>query len=415
MLVRMFAYNALTNDARVFRQARALAERGHAVEVVGWSRPGLAASEERDGFTILRVRRDPVHWRARRFAWRLYRGLWRRLGRPVNPNPPPQRRKGFWHRQLTLIDWLRRVRRLSGERSPADVYVAHDLNTLPVAAAAARRAGARLLYDSHELFVERGLLSPVERPIWKLVERRLIRRADIVTTVSEPIAAELARRYGVETPTLIQNCPDLPERTPDARAAAERLRDRAGLDGDEPIILYQGAIQPERGLFDLVEAAGRIGRGVVVLMGSGRLKEELRERIDAAGLAQRVRLVDPVPPEELLGYTAGATIGVHPMELRSLNNYYAAPNKLFEYMAVGLPVVVSRLPVMERVVTEHEIGLICEPSDPPSLAAAIDRLLSDDELYERCRRNALAAAEVYNWGNESQKLIALYDELARPA
>ncbi|MDX6633208.1 MAG: hypothetical protein QOG26_1213 [Solirubrobacterales bacterium] len=433
MRVCMFVYNPLSNDSRVFREAGALVAQGHSVDLIGWKRKEQPAVEERDGFTIRRIFRDPINKRVVRFfsrAWRLANRLPGDVARRALPSlrqrwpapqdrpaapasrwPSPQKRRSLLYRQMMLLDYSRRALKLIEELPSFDVFHAHDLNTLPLAAAAARRRGSPLVYDSHEIFIERQMVSPMERRIWRRIEQRLIRRADRVITVCDPIAEELARRYGIETPMVLLNCPDLPERIPEG--SSERLRRKAELNGsEEPIVLYQGMIQPERGVEHLVEAAKQLDRGAIVMMGTGVSMAELQETIDAEGLGDRVRLTGPVPPEELLSYTAGATIGVAPIDGKSLNAYWISPNKLFEYLAAGLPVVATRMPVMEKVVEEHEVGLLCDPGDPDGLADAINRLLGDGELYERLRANAIAASKIFNWQQESKKFLALYEEMA---
>ena len=422
MRVCMFVYNPLTNDARVFREAAALVERGHAVDVIGRHNRGLEQTEERDGFTIHRVRPDPVHKRLRRLATaaldrvgfkRVAAGLRRRAMGPPDGGPP-QKRRSLLYRELMLRDWHRRALRLAKGLGPADVYHAHDLNTLPLAARAARAADALLVYDSHEIYLERWQVTAAERRIWGPVERRLIGRADRMITVSERFADEFVRRYGIERPLVLLNCPDLPGSLP--AGAAERLRQRAELGGsDEPIVLYQGMIQPERGLEDLVEAAKSLDRGVVVMMGWGVSTSRLRQSIDAAGLGDRVRLVDPVPLGELFSYTSGATIGVAPTEWKGMSQAYTVQNKIFEYMGAGLPIVTTRLPGTERIIEDHDVGLLCDPGDPPALAAAINRLLADRELYERLRANAIAASKLFNWQRERTKLLDLYEQLGAEA
>ena len=422
----MFVFNPLTNDARVFREAGALARQGHTVDVIGWYRRGLDEVEARDGFTIHRVRAEPPHKRLARIAAEGYRrlglhrgvnGMTERMARgeaqPVAAQsgwPGPQKRRSLLYRELMLRDWHRRALRLAKRLGPADVYHAHDLNTLPVAERAARWADARLIYDSHEIYLERWLVTPLERRIWRRIERRLIGRADEVITVCDPIADELGRRYGIEKPTVLLNCPDLAAAVP--AGSSGRLDELAQLGGsDEPIVLYQGMIQPERGLEDLVEAAKSLDRGVVVMVGRGVWMSKLQEEIDSSGLSERVRMTGPVPPGELPSYTAGATIGVAPFDGKSLNSRWTSPNKLFEYLAAGLPVVATRLPVLESVVERYEVGLLCEPADPASLAAAINRLLADRELYERLRVNAIEASKVFNWDQESKKLLDVYGRL----
>jgi glycosyltransferase involved in cell wall biosynthesis len=425
MRVCMFVYNPLTNDARVFREAAALAAEGHTVDVIGRRDRGLAETEERDGFTIRRVLPEPLHKKLLRGAAEAYRKVRPRkeAGGDASPGDhapaegdkpqTPQRRHTLLYRELMLRNWLRRAGRLAAGLPAADVYHAHDLNALPAATKAARRAGAKLVYDSHEIYLERWLVTPAERRIWERTERRLIKEADRVITVCDPIADELARRYGVERPMVLMNCPELRGRDvpPDATT---RLRERAGLNGGEdPIVLYQGMLQPERGLDELVDAAGRLERGAVVIMGKGVWSSRLQEEIESRGLGGRARLTGAVPADELPAYTAGAAVGVAPFDGKSLNSRWVAPNKLFEYMAAGVPVVASRLPVMEKVVDESGAGLLFEPGDSAGLADALNRLLSDEDLYRRLQANAVEASKAYNWENESRKLIGLYEELAR--
>ena len=143
-------------------------------------------------------------------------------------------------------------------------------------------------------------------------------------------------------------------------------------------------------------------------MGWGRLEEELLELIAAEGLEDRVRIVSPAPQAEVVAYAAGATIGVIPYEPVGLNNTFTTPNKLFDYMAAGLPVAASRLPELTRFVEHGEIGLTFSPGDPASLAAALNEMLADPERYGRMRERAREAGRRYTWERESRKLLDLY-------
>src|SRR5439155_14231579 len=141
-------------------------------------------------------------------------------------------------RPLMHIDYYVRAYKLIREQ-PFDVYHAHDLNTLPVAAALARSTRGRLVYDSHELYSEISTLSFTERHVWRVVERRLIKRANAVITVCESIAGELTTRYRVPKPMIVLNCP----RSSEVRAASnpQLLRTLVGMEDDSrSIVLYQG-------------------------------------------------------------------------------------------------------------------------------------------------------------------------------
>jgi glycosyltransferase involved in cell wall biosynthesis len=472
--IDMFVYNRCTTDARVLKEAGTLAGAGHAVRIVAVLDATTRPAEERDGFRIVRIDRNPLHYRALhagRAAGRLWRrpvaivkrgvvrfapGLvegWRALterksvGGEAQPTGPPRsrtltvalaplallargldlalpgtaaaargvRRAGRRlllapHKPLMFIDYYWRAYRLVRADPPQALH-AHDLNTLPVAAALARRLRLPLTYDAHELYPEISTLSPREAATWRFLERHLASRADHTVTVCDSIAAELEQRYGVDRPTVLLNCPvgsganGGSARKPPPRGAFLSLCERKA-----PLILYQGGFSPHRGLPALVRSAHELKRGTIVLMGWGRLEDELRELIAREGLESRVRIVGPVPPGEVVAHAARATIGVIPYEPVGLNNTYTTPNKLFDYMAAGLPVAASRLPELTRFVEGGEIGLTFSPGDPTALAKAINEMLADPERYRRMRERAKDAARHYTWEQEAPKLLALYEE-----
>jgi glycosyltransferase involved in cell wall biosynthesis len=317
------------------------------------------------------------------------------------------------HKPLMFFDYYSRAYRLV-RADPPDALHAHDLNTLPVAAALARRLGVPLTYDSHELYPDMSTLSRREAATWRFLERRLAKRADHVVTVCDSIALELARRYDVPRPIVLLNCPVRYQASAEERAngggEVEMLRAKLGLDGGaEPLILYQGGFSPHRGLHTLVRSAHRLEQGTIALMGWGRLEEELRALIGREGLEERVTIVGPVPQGEVVAYAAGATIGVIPYEPVGLNNTYTTPNKLFDYMAAGLPVAASRLPELTRFVEQGGMGLTFAPGDPASLSKAINEILADPDRYEQMRERARESSQRYAWEHESPKLLALYD------
>jgi len=404
MRIDMFVYNRCTSDPRVLKEARSLTEAGHRVRIVAVLDATTERAEEREGFRIVRIDRRPLHYRALR-ALRVVGGI---LSRRVGTSPSGQaggeraarRLLLAPHKPLMFLDYYWRAYRLV-RADPPDALHAHDLNTLPVAAALARRLGLPLVYDAHELYPEISTLSAREARVWRWLEQRLAKRADHTVTVCDSIAAELERRYGVERPTVLLNCPPSPNGSgPVADAATQ---------GD-PVVLYQGGFSPHRGLPTLVRAAHGLERGTIELMGWGRLEEELRELIASEGLEGRVRIVAPVPPAEVTARAAAATIGVIPYEPVGLNNTYTTPNKLFDYMTAGLPIVGSRLPELARFIEGDELGLTFAPGDPISLAAALNWILADPPRYERMRERAREAAKRYTWERESSKLLALYED-----
>jgi glycosyltransferase involved in cell wall biosynthesis len=467
--IDMFVYNRCTTDARVLKEARTLAGAGHRVRVLAVLDATTEPEEERDGFRIVRIDRRPLHYRllaatralgqwwrrpllvaverrvgdrgdgesggvaagragdgslaaallppllgtAARMAYR----AWMRLSRPFKR--AARRLLLVPHKPLMFLDYYWRAYRLVRADPPGALH-AHDLNTLPVAAALARRLRLPLNHDAHELYPEMSTLSPREAATWRRLERLLAPRADHTLTVCDSIAAEFERRYGVARPTVLLNCPVSGNGAAPEAGVGETLRAtqtpgsfRAYMTQKEPdpipTILYQGGFAPHRGLETLVRSAHGLERGTIVLMGWGRLEEELRELIGRERLEGRVRIVPPVPPAEVISSAAAATIGVIPYEPVGLNNTYTTPNKLFDYMAAGLPIVASRLPELIRFIEGDELGLTFPPGDPVALAAALNEILADGPRYERMRERAQAAAQRYTWERESRKLLALYE------
>ncbi len=314
-----------------------------------------------------------------------------------------------FHRPLMFTDYYRRAFRAVAHDGYS-VFQAHDVITLPVAAWAAYRTRGRLVYDSHELYSEVSTLSARERRTWAALERVLIRRADRVLTVCDSIADELVQRYSVRRPTILLNCPPQSAAPPEL-ADGGRLRAQAELAQGVPIILYQGGYAPNRGIEELIDAVPELEHGVLVLMGWGALEEELKNRVRRARLSDRVRMIGPARPEELLQFTVGADVGVIPYRAVGLNNYYTTPNKLFEYIAAGVPVAGSAFPELRRVIEEGRIGVTFDPDDPHSIAASLNHLLADADSLRELRINTREAAKRYVWEREAPKLLDIYSDL----
>jgi glycosyltransferase involved in cell wall biosynthesis len=243
-----------------------------------------------------------------------------------------------------------------------------------------------------------------------------VRDASGFLAVSDPVADLVARRWGVPRPALLLNCP--PAWRPDEPSApiTPRLRAAAGVEAGRPIVLYQGGLSVDRGIEELVAAVEadvlRELRAVAVFLGYGRLEGWLegiaRERPD------RVRVLPAVPPDELLEWTAGADVAFVGQPPRTLNQRMNLPNKLFESLMAGVPVVVARDNEQCRLVSAEAVGRCADVDDPGSVAVEVAGLLSmpDAErraLREHCRRVALTR---YTWDANAGGLVKLYRTLA---
>jgi glycosyltransferase involved in cell wall biosynthesis len=327
---------------------------------------------------------------------------------------------GFRLRSATPPAWTRRLPRMLwrllalgsiavGARAERpDVVHANDIATLIPGWVAARLVGARLVYDSHEYAV--GV--PYRKAFWAwlagTIERLLIRRCDAVITVSDGIADRLQARYGLrERPTVVRNVPDLPP-----PAGAPDLREEMGV-GEAPLVLHQGAVADGRGGENLIRAVSFTESAHVLFLGAdGAYTQGLRRLAVELEVDSRTHFHPPVELATLLSYTTQADVGVSLLQDSCENHRLALPNKLFEYLAAGLPVVVSDLPEMRQLVRERQVGWVTDPGDPADIARALAEAtgsLDDESLENRVR---IAASEL-NWQSERTRLTDLYAKLER--
>ena len=370
----MLLHKTVDHDARVRREASALTEAGHEVVVVHLPRGG-GPPPAVEGFEV-RSAATP--------AW-------------------TERLPGGARRSLAAA---RIVRVAAGVRP--DVVHAHDAAMLAPGWLVAKRAGARLVYDSHELATGVPYHSRAWYRLVSTLERRIVPRCAAVITVSDGIAERLQRKYGLERrPTVVRNLPDLP---PPAEGRAEDLRASLGV-GTAPLVLHHGAAAQDRGGESLIRSLAQLdGAHLLFLGGDGAYADDLQALSAQLGLGSRIHFRAPVPLAELLSYSAQADVGVTLLEDTCENHRLALPNKAFEYVAAGIPVVASDLPELSRVVDSYGIGWTVDPADPTSIAAGLRSALEsgdDPQLRERLDR----AAEELSWARERERLVALYAEL----
>jgi glycosyltransferase involved in cell wall biosynthesis len=296
----------------------------------------------------------------------------------------------------------------AGLRARADLYEAHDLPALLPTAIAAMLHRRPLIYNAHELYPEMHARVKFSS-IWKFLERCLVPRAAAVVTPEPNRSAIYAREYGARvTPLTVLNCP--PYRKPlESSKIGDMLRERGV--SFQTIALYQGLFDPSRCISELVEAAGALSKGVVlVLVGGGFGK--WTDPQSAIGNRENVVVLPRVQYADLPAFTASADIGVFFYRNDCRNNYYCAPNKVHEYMMMGLPMVTVNYPGMRTIVEEGGIGLCVDPEKPAAIAGAINALAGDKERYAAMKARCLELARSrYNWENEYERIRQAYANL----
>ena len=290
----------------------------------------------------------------------------------------------------------------------SSIYHASDLYTLPAQAAAAKRHRGKLVYDARELYP--NVASTTGRPwahwFWRTLEWRFSRKADLVSTVSPSIADQLVSRYRIKSPVVLYNVPEFEEVPP-----SSVIRNALGIGPDTCIILHQGNVQKDRGCFVLAEAMKQVDHAVLVFLGGGPLKEQLKDYVNKEGLGDRVRFLAKVDPSMLLAYTASADVGVTLLEDTCLNHRFALPNKLFEYFMAGVPVLASDLPEIRRVVNAFDAGVLVDPAHVDHVAQGLQKMVKKPELREALARNTSAVLKTYSWEQASQEFVIRYKDL----
>lgn len=384
--IAMVVWNTFLNDARVKNEAETLAREKYRVTVHALHLPGVTVASEvlNSGVTV------------RRFGKR-------QAKHQISPGSvvKGQTKLAFL---FAVASRVRTHLAMLWEliRSRPNVIHAHDVNVLPTAWLAAKIARVPLVYDAHEISTDREGYQAF-RGLVGWLEKRLMPRAAGTITTTDARAKFFARAYGIQRPLVLQNRPRLVK-----VEGSNRIREELGLEQPWPIVLYQGGLQPGRGLPRLVEAAASVPNAYFVFIGGGRQAAELYELAASLGLAERVRFIPTVALDELPSYTASADIGVQPIENTCLNHFTTDSNKLFEYVIAGLPVVASQLPEIGKVVRQYDLGLLVPPGDTAALASAIKRLVDDPELRAHHRAKAEQAAETLNWEAQEQALVELY-------
>ncbi len=287
----------------------------------------------------------------------------------------------------------------------ARTIVAHDLPALPPAFVAGKLFSRRILYHAHELWMDHAAAALPLPLLWRGIERLLAPRVDAVVTPDEERAeiyrTELRLR---ELPFIVRNLPA----SSIASAAAERENEKGKDRSGAVRLIYQGLIDSSRCLLELIDAAALLPPDIrCTLIGGGdpEYRRRLEERIRAAGLEERVEILPRVPYASLASLTAAADIGVLLYRNDSRNNYFCAPNKLYEYMHAGLAIVASDFPVLRREVAGAGIGACVLPADPEDIARGIRLIASSrDTLAAMGRRARDRARGACTWEEEYRRL-----------
>ena len=281
------------------------------------------------------------------------------------------------------------------------VLISNDLDTLPANFLVSRLKRAKLVYDSHEYFTEVPELEGRKfvKQFWTLLERFLVPKVDVAYTVNESLAKMYSAKYGIEF-GVIRNIPD--------NLVKEKKYSLPEEFENNGFIIYQGAINKDRGLEDVMELIGEEQQLRMVIAGDGDIMESLKTRAGEIGIRDRVLFTGSLKPARLKSLTKKARLGISLEKKTNLNYYYALPNKLFDYIHAGIPVLCSGFPEMRKIVEHYEVGMIVDPGKREEIKQVLKMMFFDVEKQQKWRENAKLAAEELTWKTKQKKIADIF-------
>jgi len=283
-----------------------------------------------------------------------------------------------------------------------DVLVANDLDTLPANYMVSRIKRRPLVYDSHEYFTEVPELigRPVVKGIWTMLEKLLVPKVNAAYTVCDSIAEVYHDLYKVDF-KVVRNLPVCPQ--------LEKHEIQEKEAGHAKIILYQGALNLGRGIEAAIRSMHYIDGAELWLAGDGDLTLQLKQFVTELKLESKVKFLGRLPIDKLADITRQADLGISLEEDLGLNYRFALPNKLFDYIQAGVPVLVSNLPEMRQIVEHYQIGLIADTHQRKELAEIMKIALFDQEKRLAWKQDLPKAASELCWENEEVILRNVYE------
>jgi glycosyltransferase involved in cell wall biosynthesis len=403
--------------SRGLRVARSLAGAGYDVEIAATTGE-RAPVEERDGDVLIR-RYEPT-------------GRWAGEATEMTGGGPRRRRRrlgpvgGWAQRAVKAFAWPVHVRgwwaTLRRDLPPADLYHVFGILPIPVAldlARAARRAGreGRVVYDVIDVILESNNYDTLPRPLlawYRWRERRWVGRSDAVVTVNQPIADHLESTWRLTTPpTVLLNAQ--PRWTPPS-PRADLIRAATGIPTHRKVVLFLGRLGRERGLEEAAEAVLLLEDAALVMLGFGPWAGRLREKDADPRYTGRHYTLPPVHPDDVPAWTASADVSIIAVPANSLNQRLSTPNKFWESLTAGTPVVVGRdLEVMRAIVEADRLGAIADPTDPADLARGLREVLEQGPvppagMRDRC---LTVTRSTYNWETAVGPYLSLVRSLRR--
>ena len=289
----------------------------------------------------------------------------------------------------------------------ADVLYSNDLDTLLPNFLISKLKRIPLVYDTHEYFT--GIPEIQERPtvkkVWSSLERMLFPRLKHIITVNESIANLYETDYGKKV-AVVRNIPA------SYRVNEAITRTDLGLPEDKHILILQGSgINVDRGAEEAVQSMQYLENSLLLIIGGGDVYDSLQDLVQVHNLADKVRFYSRMPYEKMMEYTALSDLGLSLDKDTNINYRFSLPNKLFDYMHAGIPILSSGVVEVAKIVSDYNIGLVADSHDPEHLASCAKKILSPDFTNSQLKDRLEKASGKLCWENERAALIKVLEEI----
>jgi glycosyltransferase involved in cell wall biosynthesis len=363
------------HESRVLRETKSIVESGliDKIFIAGLWEPDVKELEEIDD---------------KRVVWRI-------------PLKTRNLRKDLLSQMIKYMEWVGKIS-LRFRNEQITHINCHGLSSLPIGTLFKLFKRSKLIYDPHELETEANGLSGTRKKLSKFLEKLLISYSDSIIVVNNSIAEWYKSKYSVKKVHVVKNVPYHYNYGMQI-ICSNVLKEKFEIKGDETLFIYQGGLSKGRGIQIILDAFTKVNRKKhIVFMGRGPLEEVIKEYEKQFS---NVHLHPAVKPEEVLRYTSSADIGVSLIENTCLSYYYSLPNKVFEYLLSGVPMIVSDFPEMGKFVDENNCGWKVSV-DSGALLKLIERISREDIIEKK--NKVLKCKTNYGWHKEEETLLRIY-------
>jgi glycosyltransferase involved in cell wall biosynthesis len=280
----------------------------------------------------------------------------------------------------------------------ANILWSNDLDTLLPNYWISKLKNTKLVYDSHEYFTE-SVYKKSSRRVWEKLENYLFPKMKNVITVNDSIKKIYEERFRVPI-TVIRNIP--------YRFVKKKSNLNVALPKNKKILLIQGmGLNENRGMEEAVEMMRFLPDDFILyFIGSGTILNKLNQMVSDLQLEPKVTFIDPLPYEQMMEYTTQSFLGLIFEKIDVSDEHrFSLPNKLFDYLHAGIPVLSSKAPEIKRVIEKYDVGDFINTFDSKEIAEKIISISKDHLIYETWKQNTAKASEELNWENEETILI----------